>query len=81
MSPIPEDTPMYDANNCHFAMSPDKCKLYDINNIKYAMRLWVQTRLLDAEHELKRQRRRRASTPTITLSSAGEEAGYRWSSS
>ncbi|TKA80493.1 hypothetical protein B0A55_02303 [Friedmanniomyces simplex] len=96
MSPIPEDAPLYDANDCHFAMSPDECKLYDVNrNIKstltellncdavrhdHKMRLWVQTRLLDAEHELKRQRKKRVSIPTITLSPVGEEGNRRSSS-
>ncbi|KAK0937887.1 hypothetical protein LTR29_010562 [Friedmanniomyces endolithicus] len=96
MSPIPENAPMHDASSSYFAMSPDESRLYDVNhNIKstltellnceavrhdHTMRLWVQTRLLDAEQELKRQRRRRVSLPTITLSPAGEEAGYRRSS-
>ncbi|KAK0875051.1 hypothetical protein LTR87_011145, partial [Friedmanniomyces endolithicus] len=96
MSPIPEHAPIHDASSSYFAMSPDESKLYDVNhNIKstltellnceavrhdYTMRLWVQTRLLDAEQELKRQRRRRVSMPTITLSPAGEEEGYRRSS-
>ncbi|KAK0859594.1 hypothetical protein LTS02_009117 [Friedmanniomyces endolithicus] len=96
MSPIIEHAPMHDASTSYFAMSPDESKLYDVNhNIKSAltellnceavrhdhtMRLWVQTRLLDAEQELKRQRRRRVSLPTITLSPAGEVEGYRRSS-
>ncbi|KAK1814909.1 hypothetical protein LTR12_010685 [Friedmanniomyces endolithicus] len=96
MPPIPEHAPTYDASTSYFAMSPDESKLYDVNhNIKstltellnceavrhdHAMRLWVQTRLLDAEQELKRQRRRRVSMPTTTLSPAGEEEGYRRSS-
>jgi hypothetical protein len=32
------------------------------------MRLWVQARLIEAEFELKRQRRRRVSTPVIAAS-------------
>ncbi|TKA37268.1 hypothetical protein B0A54_11253 [Friedmanniomyces endolithicus] len=83
MSPIPEHAPIHDASSSYFAISPDESKLYDVNhNIKstltellnceavrhdHTMRLWVQTRLLDAEQELKRQRRRRNSLPSITL--------------
>ncbi|KAK1093968.1 hypothetical protein LTR48_001231 [Friedmanniomyces endolithicus] len=97
MSPIPEHAPIHDASSSYFAISPDESKLYDVNhNIKstltellnceavrhdHTMRLWVQTRLLDAEQELKRQRRRRNSLPSITLSPAGQgEEGHRRSS-
>jgi len=37
------------------------------------MRAWVQQRLMDAEQSLKRQRRRRTSTPAIVISPAAEE--------
>lgn len=36
------------------------------------MRMWVQTRLMDAEMELKRQRKRKRSTPAIVLSPSDE---------
>ena len=67
-------------------MTIDERKLYDINyDIKSTltellnceavrhdgkMRLWVQTRLHDAEKELKRQRKRRVSSPSVTFSPA-----------
>ncbi|KAF2722388.1 hypothetical protein K431DRAFT_338207 [Polychaeton citri CBS 116435] len=37
-----------------------------------AMRLWVQTKLMDAELELKRQRKRRISAPSIVVSPVDE---------
>jgi len=76
-------------------MSPDERKLFDINHdIKttltellncaavrhdHRMRLWVQTRLLDAEKELKRQRRRRVSAPRMGSESSSEESSRRGS--
>ncbi|KAK5684309.1 hypothetical protein LTS10_004176 [Elasticomyces elasticus] len=85
-----------DANNCYFPISPDEHKLYDVNhNIKSTltellncdalrhdpkMRLWVQTRLLDAERELKRQRRRRMSAPSIAVHTVDEDGNRRSSS-
>ncbi|EMC95670.1 hypothetical protein BAUCODRAFT_498685 [Baudoinia panamericana UAMH 10762] len=66
------------------SFSPDEDRLFGVNHdIKSTltdllnceavrndsrMRMWVQTRLMDAELELKRQRRRRVSTPAIVLS-------------
>ncbi|KAK3074072.1 hypothetical protein LTR53_003784 [Teratosphaeriaceae sp. CCFEE 6253] len=74
-------------------MSPDERKLYDVNHdIKSTltellnceavrhdgkMRLWVQTRLFDAESELKRQRRRRVSAPGSTLDPDAAESDRR----
>ncbi|KAK5115530.1 hypothetical protein LTR62_001189 [Meristemomyces frigidus] len=37
------------------------------------MRLYVQTRLMEAERQLKRQRKRRVSAPTIVLSPSEDE--------
>ena len=87
MSPIPEDEPTYTSPTIE--LSPDEQKLYDVNHdIKSTltellncdavkndskMRLWVQTRLMDAEQALKRQRKRRVSTPSIVLSSSEEQ--------
>ncbi|KAI7540774.1 hypothetical protein KC331_g8969 [Hortaea werneckii] len=37
-----------------------------------SMRMWVQSRLMDAELELKRQRKRKRGTPTIVVSPSEE---------
>ncbi|KAK4548852.1 hypothetical protein LTR36_008625 [Oleoguttula mirabilis] len=81
MSPIPEDAST--ASPIGFPESADEMKLHEINaDIKSTltdllnceavrkdskMRLWVATRLMNAELELKRQRKRRRSTATIVL--------------
>jgi hypothetical protein len=49
-----------------------KCLLTDLLNCESVKsdklyRAWVQARLMDAEHELKRQRRRRSSAAQETL--------------
>ena len=41
------------------------------------MRLWIQTRLMDAEMELKRQRRRRSSAPKIVLTPTADDEDRR----
>lgn len=86
LTPIAEDVTV---SHSEPAMSVDEEALFDVNHdIKSTltellnceavrndkrMRLWVQTRLMDAELELKRQRKRRVSTPTIVLSPAEDE--------
>jgi len=88
MSPIPENRPLGSPADSELPESADERKLYDINaDIKSTltdllncdairkdskMRLWVATRLMDAELELKRQRKRRRSMPTIVLSPSEE---------
>lgn len=42
-----------------------------------AFRAWIQARLLDAEHELKRQRRRHSSGDKLAADSIGEYFGGR----
>ncbi|KAH9845819.1 hypothetical protein Tdes44962_MAKER00029 [Teratosphaeria destructans] len=69
-------------------LSQDEVQLFDINyDIKSTltdllnceavkndskMRIWVQSRLMDAELELKRQRKRRVSAPSIVVSDTEE---------
>ncbi|KAK5124386.1 hypothetical protein LTR85_001603 [Meristemomyces frigidus] len=93
MSPILEDPSMASPSYFSNEVSQDETKLYDINaDIKstltdllnceairkdHKMRLWVATRLMDAEQELKRQRKRRRSTPTIVLSPSDEVERHR----
>ena len=89
MSVIPEDAALDEADNLRLWMSADECKRSDVNHdIKSTltdllncesirndnkMRFWVQTRLMDAELELKRQRRRRISTPNIFVTPSEEQ--------
>lgn len=70
-------------------MSSDEDRLYDVNHeIKSTltdllncdairhnsrMRMWVQARLMEAERELKRQKKRRLSAPTIVVTSGEDE--------
>jgi len=72
--------------------SSDEDKLYDVNHeikstltdllnceaIRHnsSMRMWIQSRLMEAERELKRQKRRRLSTPSIVVT-PGEDVGRR----
>lgn len=84
-------TPTAPCTGFDFGESQDETKLFSINaDIKMTltdllnceairkdskMRLWVATRLMDAEQELKRQRkRRRSSTPSISLSPSEDVA-------
>ncbi|KXS94440.1 hypothetical protein AC578_5196 [Pseudocercospora eumusae] len=78
IEPIPEDKgsnptvqiPQASSQDQLFHVNQEiKATLTDLLNCDAArndpkMRLWIQSRLMDAELELKRQRRRRFSTPT-----------------
>ncbi|KAF1820479.1 uncharacterized protein K489DRAFT_411738 [Dissoconium aciculare CBS 342.82] len=85
ISPIPEDGVLECSGNCSSASSSDtenatydlKMTLTDLLNCETVrqdskMRLWVQARLIEAEFELKRQRRRRVSTPAIAALPTGD---------
>lgn len=53
-----------------------KSSLTDLLNCKAVrendqMRAWVQTRLMEAERELKRQRRKKLSVPVVLFSPSG----------
>lgn len=64
-------------------------ELLNCNSVKHdkMFRAWVQTRLMDAEHQLKRQRKRRSSVSQETMrtfehSFSGHSApGFGWRSS
>ncbi|KYG42020.1 hypothetical protein M433DRAFT_7494 [Acidomyces richmondensis BFW] len=76
-------------NHSRHQMSSDEDRLYDVNHeIKSTltdllncdairhnsrMRMWVQARLMEAERELKRQKKRRLSAPTIVVTSGEDE--------
>lgn len=88
MSPIGEENVVGSSIERSFTNDDDH-KLYEVNHdIKSTltellnceavrqdskMRLWVQTRLMDAELELKRQRKRRLSVPSIIVSPSDDE--------
>jgi hypothetical protein len=89
MLPIPEDALLETTQDFKLPISRDEGQLFEINHeIKSTltdllncdavrkdakMRMWVQARLMDAELELKRQRKRRVSAPSIVLSPSEED--------
>jgi len=72
--PIEEKTPFSADEEKLFDIHADiKSTLTDLLNCEAVRndnktRMWVQSRLMDAERELKRQRRRRTSGPSIVIS-------------
>lgn len=90
ITPIPEDEPLQTLNDYGFPdLANDHKALEASNDLKSClmellnsdavrsdskMRAWVQTRLMDAELELKRQRRRKRSLPPREVAVATEAA-------
>ena len=87
ISAIPEEAVMTTSNNSSpsestdgtnpYEVSPDISTLTDLLNCEATrndsrMRLWVQTRLMDLQLDLKRVRKARRSLPTIVLSPSEE---------
>lgn len=89
ITPIPEEAVAEPLLEIASPVSYEDDRLYDVNyEIKTTltdllncdavrndgkMRLWIQTKLMDAELELKRQRKRRTRTPSIVISSCENE--------
>lgn len=90
ISPIPEDEPLQTLNeDLSSRLQDDKDGLEHSNDLKSRltellnseavrsnskMRAWVQMRLMDAELELKRQRRRKRSLAPMEVAAATEAA-------
>jgi len=67
-----DDNEQYDANQ---DIKSTLTQLLNCDAVKMdpTMRQWVQTRLMEIEMELKRQRRRKVSAPSIVVSPSVDE--------